>query len=318
MITSFRSVELPLNFTSCIVAEEKCPNEHIKFYLYNRKISETSGLYEISEDEFSLKLAPLKTNSDLVVLLHGYTGNKDYSPNMELRPAFLTKYDINIISVDWSPLARSPCYVQAATNTDIVGLCTAKLLNSLFTMRPESVSCERTHVIGFSLGAHCAGDTGKYLIEMGCTLPWITGLDPALPLFSEITSNQEWTIEKNDAEFVDIIHTNAGWKGQLAAHGHADFYINSGYIQPGCIYNSSCDHVRAVEIYRESILDESSYEGMPCILYITSFVLGIVDQICKQINLVGEPSETVPVGINVPHDARGTYQVLTNNIFQNP
>ncbi|KAK9507432.1 hypothetical protein O3M35_007285 [Rhynocoris fuscipes] len=276
---------------------------------------------------------------------------------MELRPAFLTKGDYNIISVDWSALARSPCYVQAAINTDIVGHCTAKLLNSLFTMRSESVSCERTHVIGFSLGAHCAGDTGKYLIEMGCKLPWITGLDPALPLFGKIEINQkgkierkkieflriiqgkdkwknlfsnpemdifnekarpEFILEKSDAEFVDIIHTNVGEKGQYGAHGHVDFYINNGTEQPGCSKNSSCDHVRAVEIYAKSIIGELSYKGISCDLEITGVLLGVNNEVCRPINSVSRHvTSQVSVGINVSKEARGTYQIITSDAPDN-
>lgn len=33
---------------------------------------------------------------------------------------------------------------------------------------------------------------------------------------------------------MDVIHTNAGWKGKLMPSGHLDFYLNSIIQQPGC------------------------------------------------------------------------------------
>ena len=45
-------------------------------------------------------------------------------------------------------------------------------------------------------------------------------------------------LSKNDANFVDIIHSNSGAFPQAASLwdplGHQDFYPNGGYDQPGC------------------------------------------------------------------------------------
>lgn len=62
-----------------------------------------------------------------------------------------------------------------------------------------------------------------------------SGLDPAMPLF--ITASAENKLDPSDAEYVDIIHTNAIVQGKLERCGHADFYMNGGIIQPGC-FNS--------------------------------------------------------------------------------
>lgn len=86
-----------------------------------------------------------------LVLLHGYTGHKDYSPNSHIRPALFQNGEYNVISVDYHPLAPEPCYVQAVHNLPVVAKCTAQLLdymmgNGLFTL-------DDLHIIGFSLGA---------------------------------------------------------------------------------------------------------------------------------------------------------------------
>jgi len=64
----------------------------------------------------------------------------------------------------------------------------------------------------------------------------ISGLDPALPLYYSTHLNSR--LSRNDAKFVDVIHTNALIQGQLAPCGDVDFYVNGGLAQPGC-HNSS-------------------------------------------------------------------------------
>lgn len=59
-----------------------------------------------------------------------------------------------------------------------------------------------------------------------------TGLDPAKPLF--VFAKNDRRLGKDDAEFVDVIHTDVMQRGVLAPAGHADFYVNGGFDQPGC------------------------------------------------------------------------------------
>lgn len=64
---------------------------------------------------------------------------------------------------------------------------------------------------------------------------FISGLDPARPLFEVPIMAPEYRLDKSDAEFVDIIHTCGGVYGYEQSYGHADFYPNNGYpMQPGC------------------------------------------------------------------------------------
>ena len=67
----------------------------------------------------------------------------------------------------------------------------------------------------------------------------------------------EVRIDKTDASFVDIIHTNggnedAGFLGINSAVGHADFFPNGGHNQPGC-NNFICSHGEATWMYVDSI-----------------------------------------------------------------
>lgn len=44
-------------------------------------------------------------------------------------------------------------------------------------------------------------------------------------------------LSANDAEFVDVIHTDGGLLGYPWPQGHADFFPNGGIpLQPGCAH----------------------------------------------------------------------------------
>lgn len=53
-----------------------------------------------------------------------------------------------------------------------------------------------------------------------------------MPLF--VTPDINKKVDKSDAIFVDVLHTNALEKGKLEASGHVDHYANGGITQPGC------------------------------------------------------------------------------------
>lgn len=58
-------------------------------------------------------------------------------------------------------------------------------------------------------------------------------MDPASPGF-ECIPIQKDRLNKEDAEFVDVIHTAGGTLGFLDSMGHVDFFPNGGIApQPG-------------------------------------------------------------------------------------
>ena len=117
------------------------------------------------------------------------------------------------------------------------------------------------HLIGHSLGAQLCGFAGKGLNKVGR----ITGLDPAGPSFDGVSKQAR--LDRSDAGFVDVIHTDAKpfvpffGLGILQAVGHVDFYPNGGKDQPNCdkkIFGGSirgllCNHMRALDYFTASI-----------------------------------------------------------------
>lgn len=122
-------------------------------------------------------------------------------------------------------LSPGPCYISAVHNTRQAGACAAQLVERLVDTGNTDI-----HIIGFSLGAQVPNYIARNLKSF--RLPHITGLDPAMPLF--VTSGLDDKLDPSDADFVDVIHTNALVQGKLERCGHADFYMNGGIYQPGC------------------------------------------------------------------------------------
>lgn len=90
--------------------------------------------------------------------------------------------------------------------------------------------------VGHSLGAQLIGFLSRAVMlgsNNSMKLRRITGLDPANPAFF-FPSFFYQPLTHMDAEFVDIIHTDANVYGQPYSTGTADFWPNGGSNQPGC------------------------------------------------------------------------------------
>lgn len=118
------------------------------------------------------------------------------------------------------------------------------------------------HLVGFSLGSHVAGLAGRcvsdktddhlniaryltllrsyFILTINnyfANILRITGLDPSINGFTVGTLNSEHLDElsDDDASFVDVIHTDAGFHGISKQSGTVDFWPNYGHrFQPGC------------------------------------------------------------------------------------
>ncbi|XP_035691501.1 lipase member H-like isoform X2 [Branchiostoma floridae] len=118
------------------------------------------------------------------------------------------------------------------------------------------------HIIGHSLGAHAAGFAGKASNSAGFKIARISGLDPAGPGFRRARAADR--LDRGDALFVDVIHTDILVLGKLKPIGHVDFYPNEGWLQPGCKLRPGCSHGRAPEFYTESISSGCQFPAYSC------------------------------------------------------
>ncbi|XP_017006519.2 inactive pancreatic lipase-related protein 1 [Drosophila takahashii] len=275
--------------------DEACPNANITFWLYTKEKPE--GL-EISP--FSIPVLEFLPMKSLKVLIHGFNGHRNYTPNVQLRPRFI-KLDINVISLDFQKLANEPCYSEAVHNAKYVGRCIAQLLRLL--LESKLVANKDVHLIGLGLGAHVAGFVGQFMPEH--KLEHITALDPAKPLY--LVNDTAQKLDPTDAKFVDVVHTDVLMLGLLEAVGHVDFYLNMGVEQPNCgpvnqMETHFCYHNRAADYYAESISSNAGFYGFYCPNY-KSFATGA----CV-------PKKDIePMGFYAHPEARGRYFLETNN-----
>jgi len=183
-----------------------------------------------------------------------------------------------------------PLYLHAVGNTRLIGRQIAILVMNLGEAFDKPDMAQNTHVIGHSLGGQISGYAGEHLRMMNQPLARITGLDPAGPLYEG--TDAELRLDPTDADFVDVIHSNAdrlliGGLGSFERQGEVDFYPNGGQWQPGCRWavpgslyfllsgnesDVACNHFRAVDFYTASIHD-CDFTGFECDNY-EDFVKG--------------------------------------------
>lgn len=115
-------------------------------------------------------------------------------------------------------------YSWSAFSTDAIG----KLIGSALVGLTKFVPIKDIHLLGHSLGAHICGSAGRTFTKFtNRKIVRITGLDPARPCFSE--GERLSGLQRGDADFIDIIHSNSGVLGVQDPIGDVDFYPN-GYI----------------------------------------------------------------------------------------
>ncbi|XKL61870.1 hypothetical protein PGB90_001703 [Kerria lacca] len=213
-----------------------------KFILLTRSLllSNSNRWLKYDDNQESLKETNFNYTLPTKIIVHGFKGSGQDKGALDIATAFLELENANIVLVDWHKGAAGPSYVSAAANTQLVGRQLALLLMEMIEF---GMNITKIHIIGFSLGAHIAGYAGRTIQKKGMKVARITGLDPASPLFRELLATSLSPLNKNDAEFVDIIHTDGArllteGLGIFRPIGHVDYFPNGGFDQPGC------NHVR--------------------------------------------------------------------------
>ncbi|XP_011871896.1 PREDICTED: pancreatic triacylglycerol lipase isoform X4 [Vollenhovia emeryi] len=201
----------------------------IAYIIYTRS-NPKQGTRVVLNNSTNLAGSDFKSSRKTKFITHGWKSSAMSAGLLNMKDAFLTHGDYNVVLVDWEPLAASTFYLGPMHNTVRVGTDAAKFID--FLVKETGLKTEDVHFIGHSLGAHVAGNAG------GATsygkLSRVTGLDPALPGFHMLAS-EKTRLDPTDAAFVDVIHSCGGVLGFLQPLGKADFYPNAGTaIQPGC------------------------------------------------------------------------------------
>ncbi|VVC37136.1 Hypothetical protein CINCED_3A001901 [Cinara cedri] len=212
--------------------------------------------------------------------------------------------DVNVWMIDYSELSSGPmkCYLAAVYNLPSVAKCAALLVRKIIDISEVKDPKEVMHLIGFSLGGQLTSQIAEQMKPF--SLPRITALDPALPLFYSSHFNKRLT--RNDADFVDVIHTNAMIQGQLEPCGDVDFYVNGGLAQPACDNSSNpinCNHHMAPVYFAESVRSKVGFWAWPC--------SSLYDYLIRKCPPRGDHQL---MGEFVNEKARGIYVLKTNGV----
>lgn len=254
------------------------------YFLYTRKNRQNPTRIDVNDFDYVPNLN-IDVNKPIFIITHGYMegGSIDWIYNMGQE--FLTIEDCNVIVVDWHG-GSSPPYTQAVANTRLIGAMTAQMLHDI-SQYTDNNSLDHAYCIGHSLGAHLCGYVGYTLQDdYNITLGRISGLDPAEPHFGK--TKRPVRLDRTAAKYVDIIHTDAslfikGSLGILESIGHVDYFPNGGSNQPGCEKSMmqfikdekgsflkgmknylSCNHLRAHQIFLDSIRPKCTYLSIAC------------------------------------------------------
>ncbi|XP_066283058.1 lipase member H-like [Branchiostoma lanceolatum] len=228
----------------------------VKYFLHTRQSRGTPTVLEDNNPDVSG--TTYRSDRPTKFIIHGFRSRGDDQWILDMANALLEEEDLNVFAVDWregaSPGLTGKNYLQARRNCRRVGQTIAEFVRRL--RQPQDM----THIIGHSLGAHAAGFAGK-ATQPGLTVARISGLDPAGPGFRRARARDR--LDRGDAMFVDVIHTDILVLGKRKPVGHVDFYPNEGWLQPGC-ERFSCSHGRAPEFYIESISSECQFPAYRC------------------------------------------------------
>lgn len=253
----------------CLVnTNQTCPDEEVTFFLYTRHNRDEGQRLSVNDSASNLPETNFVAALPTKIIVHGYNSDMRLDSLVVIRQEYLKKGSYNVVAVDWHRLAVAPCYPMAVHNVPHVGDCLAQLVRRLWDYGARDI-----HVIGFSLGAHVPAFAANALRPYRLTR--ITGLDPAMPLFVTVDKNEK--LDASDAEFVDVLHTNAFVQGKIEPSGHIDFYVNGGVTQPGCWEHGNpfgCSHHRSTEYFAESINTKIGFWAWPCYDFL-AYLLGL-------------------------------------------
>ena len=162
--------------------------------------------------------------------------------------------EFNFLCVDWSTFSMDAYFFDTPRKAQLIGQIVGEMFVVKVLVRELLQNPELIHIISYSASSHLAGQIGKTAKQNDIEIGRITGLDPPNPW----VKRHLW-LTRNDAKFVDIIHTNGGpcwpYRGIFEPLGHVDFYPNGGQHMPGCplIGGFQCSHNRALLYFIDSI-----------------------------------------------------------------
>ncbi|XP_055839374.1 lipase member I-like [Episyrphus balteatus] len=296
---------LLLNFNLLLVSQEVAARveayETTLIFYYGPKFTDFQR-YKLS-NAAEILYNPHFKYGETHLYLHGWHESQTMPDIQTIVDAYLKRNDINLIVVDWGKAAAER-YVEASFKN--IELLAPVLADSILDLYRAGIHRKDLRVVAHSLGAQLAGMTSRHIMwksNGNIKIHRLELLDAAFPLFFLGILPK---VNKNDADFVQAIHTGSGTYGQPKPIGHVDFWPNYGRKQPGCsnrlivipfTMEDLCSHQRSWRFWAESVANV--YGTNPRFLALP----------------FSNAYNTIPteMGINCPISARGNKWLRTNN-----
>lgn len=208
--------------------------------LYRTTFLNTSLTFEDIDEAGYMRRLPTR------VIIYDWNKDQDKAEYIKLNKYMKSIGEFNRIFVDHSQvLSGDDQYLQinVARQGDALGRLLFHLHSLGFLVVDELV------IIGVGIGAHLAGNAGRYLKALN--IPLCVGTIVALDPSFEMDRRPRYRLQKQNAEAVIVFHTNVNGTGIYEAVGHADLYFNSQRMQPDCD-TELCSHKKALVYFREA------------------------------------------------------------------
>ncbi|GJQ74719.1 hypothetical protein Trydic_g21570 [Trypoxylus dichotomus] len=229
------------------------------------------------------------------IIITGWIEGFDVKWAVDMKNAYVKRGPYNVIIFSWDKYTYLP-YDYATPLSRDLGYHLAEYI--IYLMNVIKLDLDKTHFIGHSMGSHIAGFAGKALLKkLGRRISRISSLDLAGPGFN--LNPPHLRLHKDDADFVDGIHTNSFVLGYRYDYGTADFYVDGGIFQPGC--------ESVAESFQKPVTCASLYTLLFCshrrsrLIWIES----INNDTMIAIN--NKTGDKVPIGEPCPNTAKGVY-----------
>ncbi|XP_058819802.1 inactive pancreatic lipase-related protein 1-like [Topomyia yanbarensis] len=250
LLMTFGVFHVVLQYPNGIQVNAFKPYKQVKFYLYTPKNPTTPQRLKFNHQN-TVEHSNFDSSLPTRFIIHGYLSDGNADINIKIRSQYLKRGDFNVIVVDWGAGSKH-AYPVVRSRVKSVGKVISKMIDTL--VRVVQLSLNNFSLIGHSLGAHIAGVVGK--LQNG-HIGTIIGMDPAGPGF--LFGNSD-TLNANCAEYVEAIHTSSVF-GHPDILGDADFFVNGGEYQPGCLLPAYCSHMRVIDLFTESITSRKGFWG---------------------------------------------------------
>ncbi|XP_014216721.1 inactive pancreatic lipase-related protein 1-like [Copidosoma floridanum] len=267
----------------------------ILFFLYTRENGDNHQKLMVGDKKL-LQQSSYNISRPTKLITHGWTEDETLGSCSMPRRGFLSHGDYNVITVDWGSYSKT-LYKLAAARVKATGQYVSEMIKFLVS---QGSDIKQMSLVGHSLGAHIMGLAAH---ELSPKVAHLVGLDPARPGFE--LNGAGGRIHYTDADYVEIIHTNALGLGLEFSIGHVDYWPNGGFRQPGCGLDiiGRCAHSRSYMYYAESLKNPDSWFARRCYSYV-QFLLGGCDD-----NEVAPFPRWEPV----TRKPSGNYMLITND-----